>query len=168
VTRFWGALAVIAIAALFRLLPHPPNFSPIAAMALFGGAYFARKSAAIALPLIALFITDLALGFHETMPAVYGSFVLVAVLGFALQERVSAVRVGVASAAGSLIFFAITNFSVWAQGGLYEKSVSGLLTCYIAALPFLQNSFAGDMFFSAVLFGGWALAERRLPQLRAA
>jgi hypothetical protein len=168
VRRFWGALAVIAIAALFRLLPHPPNFSPIAAMALFGGAYFARKSVAVALPLIVLFMTDLVLGFHETMPAVYGSFFLVAVLGFFLQERVSVVRVGLASAAGSLIFFTVTNFSVWAQGGLYEKSANGLLTCYIAALPFLQNSFAGDMVFSALLFGGWALAERRLPQLRAA
>ena len=167
-TYFWGALAVVLIAAALRVLPHPPNFSPIAAMALFGGAYLTRGLWAVLLPVAALFLSDLALGFHSLMPAVYLSFVLVVFMGYALQERKTPARVALASVAGSLVFFAITNFAVWAEGGMYPKTMEGLVACFTLALPFLQNSLVGDLLFTGALFGGWALAARSIPALREA
>lgn len=167
--RFWGVLAVVAFGAFIRLIPHPPNFSPIAAMALFGGAYFARKGWAILLPLLAMLVSDLALGFHPLMPAVYLSFVLIGCLGVSLSKNRSPVRIGMTSFAGSMLFFLVTNFAYWAQsGGLYPKTFAGLLACYTAALPFLQNSVAGDLVYSSVMFGAFALAEKTFSQLQPA
>jgi hypothetical protein len=166
--RFWGALVVVLIAAVLRLVPHPPNFSPIAAMALFGGVYLSRKGWALALPLAAMIVSDFFLGFHDQMPAVYGAFVLVTLIGFALRAHPTAGRITLASVFGSVVFFLITNFAVWAKSGMYEKSALGLSECFVAALPFFQNSLAGDLFYTAVLFGSWALAARSIPQLREA
>jgi hypothetical protein len=167
---FLAVVAVVLIGAALRLVPHPSNFSPIGAMALFGGAHLARRSRlsqvlAFVLPLAAMLLSDAVLGFHNQMVAVYGSFLLVTALGYGLRAKPAAGRVALASVAGSLIFFVITNFSMWAEGGWYERSAKGLATCYIAAVPFLQNSLAGDLFFTAVLFGGYALAQKLVPRL---
>lgn len=157
---------LIAAAAASRLLPHPPNFTPIAAMALLGGAYAPDKRLAFALPLSALFLSDLALGLHSGMWAVYGSFALIVFLGFALRRSRSPLRVAGAALASSVLFFAATNLAVWAFGSMYPKTLAGLAACYTAAIPFFANTLAGDAFYTAVLFGGFALAQRGWPVLR--
>lgn len=159
---------MILMAALSRLVPHPPNFTPIAAMALFGGARFTDRKAAFLVPLAAMFLSDLAIGLHGMIPLVYGSFALIVCMGLCLRRRGGAHAVAVTTLAGSLLFFVTTNFGVWALGSLYPRSAQGLLACYTAAIPFFGNTVAGDLFYSAMLFGSFALAERRFPVLRPA
>lgn len=164
--RTAALIAVILIAAGMRLVPHPPNFSPISAMALFSGAFLGRGATKFLIPLGALFLSDIFLGFHSLMVIVYGSVALVVWLGCLISPRRSASRVAFAAVGGSVLFFLITNFSVWAFSDMYPKTVGGLVACYVAAVPFFQNSLAGDLFFTAVLFGGFAVAERLVPLLR--
>lgn len=165
-TRFNLLAGMILAAAASRLIPHPPNFTPIAAMALFGGAQFADKRAAFLVPLAGLFLSDLALGLHSGMPVVYGSFALIVCLGFWLREHRGAGRVAAAGLSGSILFFVLTNFAVWARGTMYPKTAAGLAECYTAALPFFRNTLLGDALYLTILFGGLALAERRSPALR--
>jgi hypothetical protein len=164
--RLIALVSAVLAAALFRLVPHPPNFSPIAAMALFSGAYFGRKGLAFAAPLGAMLVSDAVLGFHGGMPVVYGSLALIVVLGWLLTAKRSAGRIAAAAVSASVLFYLVTNFGVWALGDMYPKTLAGLGACYVAALPFFQNSLAGDLVFTALLFGGFALAERWLPALR--
>jgi hypothetical protein len=155
-SNFWAAVSLVALAAVARLIPHPPNFTPLAAMALFSGAAFSRKTWSILIPLVAMFISDLALGFHNQMVSVYGSLVLISLIGFALSERRSVGRIVTASVTGSVVFFLITNFTVWLSSSMYVHSVSGLAECYTLALPFFQNELIGTLVFSGLLFGAWA------------
>lgn len=163
--RFKLVIGMIMAAAVSRLLPHPPNLTPIAALALFGGAIFADKRAAFLVPLLALFLTDIFLGFSGLTAVVYGSFALIVCLGFWLHGRRSAGRIVAAALCGSMLFFILTNLGVWALTPLYPKTLSGLSECYVAALPFFQNTLAGDLLYSGLLFGGLAMAERRWPRL---
>ncbi|RYZ63983.1 MAG: hypothetical protein EOP05_22715 [Proteobacteria bacterium] len=158
--RVWGALVLIFGAAAARLLPHPANVTPIIAMALFAGATLTRKPLALLLPLAAMLLSDLVLGFHQQMGAVYGSIVLVALIGLLVQKNRKVPVLAGASVASSLLFFAITNFTVWFQSGMYPRTGAGLVQCYIAALPFLRNGVLGDLAFTAVLFGAYALMTR--------
>ncbi len=164
--RAIAILTAIVLAAAMRLVPHPPNFSPVAAMALFSGAHLARRGLGFVAPLGALFLSDIFIGFHSQMLTVYGSMALIVCLGWLLARRRSAASIGLAAVAGSVLFYAITNFGVWAFSDMYPKTLAGLMTCYAAAIPFFQNSLAGDLFFTAILFGGFALAERMMPVLR--
>jgi len=176
--RFSIIIAVVFVAALTRLLPHAPNFTPLAAMALFGGAYISNKYLAIIIPLLAMLLSDALMGFNgwaftEQVIVVYGCFALIAVLGISLQQRKSAVRVAGASIGASVLFFVLTNFAVWVGGyfhtpALYPLNSSGLIECYVAAIPFFTNSLAGDLFYSAVLFGGFYLASINIPSLKKA
>lgn len=159
-------LVVVAAAAAARLLPHPPNFTPIAAMALFGGAHFADRRLAFALPLAAMFVSDLLLGLHPLIPVVYAAFVLITIIGLQLRRRRSVGTVTAAAVVSSVLFFLLTNFGVWALTALYPKTASGLFTTYVAAIPFFRNTLAGDLFYAAVVFGGFALLERIFPALR--
>jgi hypothetical protein len=159
-------VAILAAAAL-RLVPHPPNFTPIGAMALFSGAYFGRRGAiALVAPLGALFLSDLVLGFYHGMATVYFSTALVVLIGWMALKRVSPVRVIGAAIASSVLFFVLTNFGMWLSSGFYPRTLAGLEACYIAAIPFFQNTVAGDLVFSVLLFGGFALLERKVPALR--
>ncbi len=169
--RFWGLVTIVAVGVLLRLVPHPPNFSPLAGLALFAGATFSRRLAAVLVPLLVLFLSDLIIGFHETMAAVYASFVVVACLGFWLRGHTRSIgRLGLTAVTGSVLFFLLTNFAVWALQvkGMYPLTFGGLMTCYAAALPFFQNALVGDLVFTGVFFGAWALIEKSLPALRAA
>jgi hypothetical protein len=167
-TRFWLAAAAVFIAAAFRLLPHPPGFSPIAAMALFGGAYLSSRKAAILIPFAAMLLSDWAIGFHTTMPAVYGAFALTSLLGaVALRGRPSWRRVAGTSLLASVAFFVVTNFAVWLGGG-YPATGQGLLACYVAAIPFFNNGLLGDLVFSGLLFGAWRFFEWRVPAMAVA
>jgi hypothetical protein len=165
--RLTTLLAAIAAAAALRLVPHPPNFSPIDAMALFSGAFLGRRWIAFAAPIGALAISDLALGFYPGMLFQYAAVGLVALLGTAALARITAVRLIGAALASSVLFFAISNFGVWLVSGMYPHSGGGLYACFAAAIPFFQNTVAGDLFYSAALFGGFALLERVIPLLRA-
>lgn len=193
----WVLVAMIAAAAMSRLLPHPPNFAPIEAMALFGGAYFASRRLAFMVPLLAMAASDLLLGAlrggtwleyfttPQYLPALlanYACIALTVVLAFGLRSRVSGARVLGYSLAGSVLFFALSNFVTWltafavpnyAQWAMAFATpnnvacTTGLLPCYVAALPFFQWTVLGTLFYSAVLFGGFALLRRQLPALRA-
>jgi hypothetical protein len=165
-TRLLAVLSAILLAAALRLVPHPPNFTPIAAMALFGGAMFGRRWLAFVAPLGALLLSDLALGFYPELAVVYLSTGATVAIGWALTKRRTALGVAAAALASSLLFFAVTNLGVWLVMDYYPKTLAGLAACYVAAIPFFQNTRAGDLFFSALLFGGFALAERRVPVLR--
>src|ERR1700674_1810842 len=158
---------IVVVAAALRVVPHPMNFAPIGALALFGGAYFSSKRAAIAVPLLSLVAGDIVTGFHRLIPYVYASFLVSVAIGFWLRRKKSATRIGSATLAGAIPFFLITNFALWASSiGSYPKNLGGLVACYIAALPLFWNTLAGDAFYVALLFGGMALAERRFPSLR--
>ena len=165
-SRFAVLALMILAAAASRLVPHPPNVASITAVALFGGAYLTDKRLALIVPLAALLLSDLILGFYRHMEIVYASFLLVVCLGFWLQRKRSALRIAGATLAASVVFFVVTNFGVWAFESLYPKTAAGLVACYVAAIPFFQNTLVGDALYTAVLFGGFALAEKLFPVLR--
>ena len=164
--RIAAILTAIFIAAALRLVPHAPNFTPIGALALFGGAYFGRRALAFAAPLGAMLLSDTVLGFHSGMPWVYGSVVLIVLVGWALSGRITPFAVAGGAVASSVLFFAVTNFGTWATGEIYPPTFAGLSACFVAAIPFFQNTLGGDLMYSALLFGGFALLERCLPLLR--
>jgi len=167
-SRFFLLTGLILAAAGARMVPHPPNFSPIGAMALFGGAYFADRRLAFGVPLAALFLSDLVIGFYDGMAVVYGAFALMVGLGLWLRTRRRPALIAGVATAGAVLFFAVTNFGVWAAGTLYPPTVAGLVACYVAAIPFFPNTLMGDLFYNAVLFGGMALAESKFATLREA
>src|SRR5438874_8196532 len=173
------ALSVFVLAAaLTRLLPHPPNFAPITAMAVFGAISFGRWRTALVTPLLALFASDLGKeylyhhgmsaqwGIYRGMWVTYGTTALIALMSrLARGTR----RVGVMAGTtllGSIVFFLVTNFAVWARSTRFPHTFDGLLDCYVIAIPFFRNSLAGDVVYATILFGAWALAERRVPGLR--
>ncbi|HTT08937.1 MAG TPA: DUF6580 family putative transport protein [Gammaproteobacteria bacterium] len=153
-------LTWIGLAALARLLPHPPNVTPVAAMALFAGCYLADRRWACAVPLLAMLLTDVVLGFHSTQPYVYAAFLLMVGLGRWLSRHYATGNIVLASLSGSLLFFALTNYGVWATQNMYPHTAAGLVLCYIAALPFFHYTALGDLFYSALLFGTAALLLR--------
>lgn len=158
-------LFFVLIGASARLLPHPPNFTPIAAMALFGGVYMSKKQALI-LPLLAMVVSDFFIGF-DSIPirlAVYGSFLLTVFIGLGLKKRTGFKNILAASILSSVIFFLITNFAVWAFGTLYPHTVSGLTDAYFYAIPFFRNTAMGDLFYNGAFFGAYALILNISPR----
>jgi hypothetical protein len=159
-------LCFIVFAAIVRILPHPWNFTPVGAMALFSGAKIGRNWKAFFLPLTALFAGDIFVGFHKLMLVVYLSFCLSVLIGIIFRNRQSIGSLSLATLLGAAQFFLVTNFAVWAFLTGYPKTLSGLITCYVTGIPLFGNTLAGDAFYAAVLFGGYALVERLLPALR--
>jgi hypothetical protein len=164
--RLLSLIGVIAIAAVMRWVPHPPNFTPIAAMALFGGAHFGSKKLAFMIPLLAMLISDAFIGFHMTQFFVYGSFAAVVGLGLLIRSRRTLLAIGGATLGGSLLFFFVTNFGSWLLFDMYPKTLAGLAACYTAGLPYFRNELLGNAFFVTILFGGFALAQKTIPALR--
>jgi hypothetical protein len=163
----WTVLtAMILAAALSRLIPHPPNLASVSAVALFGGAYFADRRMAYLVPLTALLLSDLVLGFYRGMAVVYCTFALIVWIGQWLQTNRSVPRILGAALTSSVLFFLITNFGVWAFGSMYPLTFDGLLACYVAAIPFFWNTVQGDLLYTAILFGGFRLLEHRFTGLR--
>lgn len=166
-------LVMILAAAMWRLMPHPMNFGPVMAMALFSGASIPRRAWAYAAPLGAMLLSDIVLYsqtysdylFTASIP-VYFSIALIVGLGFWLQGRRNVLNIAAGTLAGSVLFFLITNFSAWLWDPTYSKDLGGLMWSYIAGIPFFRNQLAGDICFSVVLFGGFALAQRYVTVLR--
>lgn len=166
------ALSLVFTAALVRLFPHPDNFTPLGAMGLFGAAYL-RRSWGLAVPFLALFLSDLVL--NNVVYRVYfpeftwftsiWSYVamagVVATGALLLNGKINVARIATASVAGSLVFFLISNYATFDGTNLYPKTPAGLMACYTAGLPFLQNTILGDLFFSAVLFGAYAYFNQK-------
>jgi hypothetical protein len=156
------AACLIGLDVVARLLPHAPNFMPVAASAVFAGMIFRSRALALSVPVAAMLLSDLVLGFHDwrIMGVVYAALALPALLAIWARRFRAPILVVPIVLSASLIFFVTTNFAVWALSGIYPYTMAGLVHCYVAALPFLQNSASGDIFWSAVLFGGWWLARR--------
>lgn len=168
---------VVLLAALSRLLlTELPNVSPLGAMALFGGAYFSRKYLAVLIPLLALWISDVVLNntiyaaYYEGfswfgVPVVYLSIIVIALMGSTLLKKIKIKNLLIASLLTSLVFFLITNLGSWWTIPAYTKDLSGIIAAYIAGLPFFLSTILSNLFFTAVLFGGYELFKQRVPAL---
>jgi hypothetical protein len=172
--RFILLVALVITAAFSRLIPHPPNFTPLFAMALFSGAYFSTRLLRYAVPLSAMALSDAALSFmmgydffNLMRLIIYSCVAGMALLGeWNLSNRVSAARVLVSSCISCIAFYLVTNFAVWAGGKLYPLNWEGLMTSYFAALPYLKNSLAGALLYSAALFGAYEWSKKNFPAFR--
>lgn len=185
--RAWVIAGVVCAAALARLLPHEPNFAPISALALFAAATLTPRWLGVAVPLAAMFLSDVALqlaagsgflggwlaggtGFYHWTAIIYVTVAAVAGIGMLLRNR-SWVYVPAGALAGSVVYFVVTNLFVWAESlfdgplAMYPPTWAGLVECFVAALPFYRMALAGDLFYCGVLFGGLALAEKFAPGL---
>ena len=175
-TRFAVLTGIVFAGALMRLIPHWPNFTPIAAMALFGGAYFGRKYLAFAIPLIAMLLSDLVIGFHDGMMAVYIAFAITVSIGLIIRKRLNPATIAGASLGSSILFFLITNFAAWLTSPqLYSSDFTGLMSCYAAGLvffndgsqgiSFFMNEVMGGLFYNTLFFGAFYLVSTRFPAL---
>src|SRR6195256_727075 len=129
-------IGIVLAAAALRLAPHPMNFAPIGALALFGGAYFSSKREAFAIPLLSLIVGDMFTGFHQLIPFVYASFLVSVTIGFWLRRKRSAPRIAAATLAGASQCFLVTNFALWASSiGSFPKTAGGPARWYILGPP---------------------------------
>ncbi len=156
-SQSWLIYGLLLLGLVGRLVPHPWNATPTMAIALFGGTYLSKRWS-MALTLLIVAISDLFLGWHTTIPFTWGAFLLTGMLAWWIRPRPSAARILAGALTGSVLFFVITNFGVWATQALYPHTAAGLWQCYIAGLPFFRATLLGDVVFTTVLFGGYALA----------
>lgn len=152
------AIFLIITGVLLRLIPHIPNVAPIAGMALFGGTYLNKKYA-IVVPLAAMVISDIFLGFSASTPLVYASFIITGCIGLWLRNHKNIATVIGASLVSSTIFYLLTNFNFWYATSLYPKTFSGMIEAYVMALPFFRNTLFGDLFYTGVFFGSFELTK---------
>jgi hypothetical protein len=154
--KFITPLTFIVIGAVARIIPHAPNFAPIGAMALFGAAYMNKKQAFI-LPILAMVLSDFVIGF-DSIPMrliVYGTFIIMVLIGLWLKSHLNAKNVIFSSLSASCLFFITTNFAVWAFGSMYPHNFGGLTESYFLAIPFFRNTVMGDLFYTGAFFGGY-------------
>jgi len=154
------AISLILVGILLRFMPHSPNFTPVAAIALFSGAYLKRKYAII-VPLILMAVSDIFIGMHNVLIFTWGSFVLASLLGTFLRKKKSFFSIAGMSLLSSLLFFLVTNFGVWAMGW-YPATLKGLIDCYIMGLPFLRDFTVATLLYTALFFTAFELIARRV------
>ena len=171
-------ILLILFASFSRIIPHIPNFTPIGAIALFGGAYLKNKYHAFLIPIASLWLSDLILNnfiftfysdftwFYPGFLWQYISFTLIIILGFFLLKKINFKNVFIAAASSSILFFVITNFGVWISGSMYTLDFQGLITCYVMALPFFKGTLLGFMCYSAFLFGILEFSKRKFEMLK--
>ncbi len=157
-------VGIIVLLAFLRLVPHPPNVTPIAAMALFAGAFFSSRILAYLVPLAAMILSDLLLGFHSTIGYVYIGVAITVLIGSSL-EQISVLRVAAAAVGASIVFFLITNFAAWLHHDMYPQNIEGLAQSYVAGLPFFRNSLIANLIFSYLVFYGLSGISNRFPNL---
>ncbi len=161
--RLVTPITFILIGAIARIIPHVPNFAPIGAMALFGGSYLNKKQAFF-LPIFAMILSDFVIGF-DSLPmrlTVYGTFLVMVVIGIWLKKHLNLTTVIISSLSASVLFFVTTNFSVWIFGSMYPHNIGGLGESYFFAIPFFRNTLLGDLFYSGVFFGGYEFVQSLL------
>lgn len=179
--RFGVITLMMFLAAFSRLIPHPPNFAPIGAMALFGAAYFSQRYLSFLIPISSMWLSDLALNnivyaryfdhfvwFYQGFYWTYGAFIFIGLLGFLLLKKVKVQTVLIGSVSASILFFLLSNFGVWFSGTMYPKDLNGLMACYTAAIPFFKNTIIGDLVYCSVLFGAFEFAQTKIPALQSA
>jgi len=164
ISRIVIVLSFILIGVFSRLLPHPPNFTALNALALFGGLYFQNRWLSLIVVFSTLFFSDLIIGFHSTMPFVYLSFGLVTYLSDVCPTSNSSASLLLRTLCASLLFFVISNFGVWLTDSFYVKNLSGLAFCYLAAIPFLANQIAGDLIYVSTLLFCVHLVEQYISK----
>ena len=145
-------ITIILILAFSRLLPHAPNFTPVIATALMSGFLLKNKNLSLVVVLMAMFISDLIIGFYSSYFFVYFSLILIILVFSSFIKKINFKNLLVLSILSSLLFFIVTNFGVWAMGNMYEKNFSGLVLCYIFAIPFFTNTLVSTIFFSYSIF----------------
>jgi hypothetical protein len=153
-------IGLIVIAAFSRLMPHPANFTGLGAIGLFAGHYLRDLRWSSVAVIGAMFVSDIVLGFHSLVPVVYGALAVSVILGHLSPNSGKKVIVASGAVVSSLSFFVITNLGVWLFQDLYPRTMAGLSSCFLAAIPFFQNQILGDLIYAAVLFGAVFLAER--------
>jgi hypothetical protein len=153
------AVSLVMLAVFARLAPHPANFAPLAAIALFGGVILPKKWA-LSVPFIAMATSDLVIGLHPLIAYTWGSFALITLIGSKFGHTLSINRVVISSIASSILFFVITNFGVWMERLMYAPTIHGLVQCYTNALPFFRNTLLGDLLYCGMLFGAYAIVAR--------
>ncbi len=160
------AISLIIIGILLRFAPHAPNFTPVAAIALFGGVYLKKKYAFL-VPLALMILSDIFIGMHNVVIFTWGGFALVTVAGMWLKKRKSALAIAGTSIFSSVLFYAVSNFGVWAMGW-YPRSLKGLFDCYIMGLPFLRDFTAATLVYSVVFFAAYELIAARVKNTKLA
>ena len=149
---------MIVMAVATRLFPHPPNVAPITGIALFAGQRFGDKRLAFIIPILCMFLSDLFLGFHSTLPFVYLAFICISFLGIYSKNIHNSTIL-----TSSTLFFVVTNFGVWLLG--YPNTMAGLISCYTLAIPFFINTILGDLFFTHTLNYSFNTIEKKYPDL---
>lgn len=177
--RFSVLVLMILLAAFSRIIPHMPNFSPLGAIGLFGAAYFSKKWQAFLIPITATWLSDLFINnviyvqyysqftwFYQGFYWQYGSYLLITLAGIFILKKVTTPRVIAGALTSTAIFFLVSNFGCWISSTTYPQNFGGLMTCYVAGIPFLKGTLLGDLFYSGVLFGTFSLAQKQLPVLQ--
>ena len=175
----YGVIILLILFASFsRIIPHMPNFTPIGAIALFGGAYLKNKYHAFLIPIASLWLSDLILNnfiftfysdftwFYPGFLWQYISFTLIIILGYFFLKKINFKNVFITAISSSVLFFIITNFGVWISGSMYTLDFQGLITCYIMALPFFKGTLLGFMCYSAFLFGVLEFSKHKFEILK--
>ena len=160
--KFYSAMVLIIILAFSRIIPHPPNFTPILGIAVFAGAIFDKKIYSFIILLLAMILSDLFLGFHGSMLIIYFAIFLNVVIGIYLIRKIDYFKICISLVLGSLVFFIITNFAVWFSSGMYPHSLEGLLACYTMALPFLQSTVISTVLYGIGAFFIFKLSNKYL------
>jgi hypothetical protein len=177
--RYSVLCTMILLAALSRIIPHMPNFSPLGAIGLLGAAYFSEKWEAFLIPISATWLSDLFINnvvyaqyypqftwFYQGFCWQYGGYLLITLAGIFIFGKINLQRVAIGALASTAIFFLVSNFGCWIGSTTYPQNLGGLMTCYAAGIPFLKGTLFGDLFYSGVLFGAFALAQKQFPVLR--
>ena len=177
--RFSVLTALILLAAFSRMIPHPANFSPLGAIALFGAAHFSKKWQVLLIPIAATWLSDLFINnviyaqyypsftwFYDGFYWQYLSYLVIALMAIPLFKKVSKERILIGTLGSTIIFFLISNVGCWVGNSFYPQNFMGLTTCYAAGIPFLKGTMLGDIFYSLILFGSFAFAQYKLPALK--
>ena len=160
------AIILIIVGISLRFAPHAPNFTPVAAIALFGGVYLNRKYS-VFVPLVLMIASDIVLGLHNVVPFTWGGFMVISFLGIWLKKHKTVSGILSGSVLSSVIFYVISNFGVWAMGW-YTHDARGLVQCYVMALPFLRNFTAATLMYTIVFFGAHELIARSVKETKLA
>jgi len=159
------ALLLLSLGILSRFIPHAPNFTPVIAIALFGGV-FLRRSQAVILPMALMVATDMLLGLHEMVIFTWGSVLVISYIGLWARKSPTFGKVLLASVGSAVLFFAVTNFGAWLA--YYPQTWEGFVTCYTLAIPFFRGTLASTLLYSALMFGGYEFLAARIKASRLA